>query len=381
MIAHKFIIILKTIKLDVPWPVQLIIKYNNGILSHKTFSTEEPIQIKPKDDQEHWIPGYDEYEVKMNQIDLGIALDTNPLKIKFYNNKTQFGKATAELSKLLTPDAEDMRYGKRYRQDVPIFGLNNDEELMGTINCIFVLKQEECITCKSCNVPFKPSTILKHVKGNKDCKGIYGKEGLEYLEEQSAVRKREMRNIRNWIKYDPSKRAELHSKYYNPTIRAERHKKNKEADREKQSKELKTMKETALKTSKESMEKDATESNFLQFKRKKIYIQKAKTSMFWDQKSCSQEIEDKLEAFELKMFELQSKLDKKIEKTSAFINDSNLTSLFEIKNIWGKMKEKILRDWQKFGKSMEEDFFDFAKQSGLSEETVQSKFSSFQSYL
>ena len=103
--------------------------------------------------------------------------------------------------------------------------------------------------------------------------------------------------------------------------------------------------------------------------------------MFWDQKSCSQEIEDKLEAFELKMFELQSKLDKKIEKTSAFINDSNLTSLFEIKNIWGKMKEKILRDWQKFGKSMEEDFFDFAKQSGLSEETVQSKFSSFQSYL
>ena len=102
--------------------------------------------------------------------------------------------------------------------------------------------------------------------------------------------------------------------------------------------------------------------------------------MFWDEKSC-EEIEDKLTQFELKVFELQSKLENKIEKTSAFIDDSNITSLFETKDIWSKMKGKVLRDWQKLGNSMDQDFVDLAKQCGASDETIESKFISFRSCL
>ena len=82
VISHTFVIILNTIKLDVSWPVQLIIKFDNGLLSRETYSTHKPIQIYPKECQDHEIEdGYKEYEVMMEQTEMKIALNANPLKI------------------------------------------------------------------------------------------------------------------------------------------------------------------------------------------------------------------------------------------------------------------------------------------------------------
>ena len=231
VILHKFVIMLNHIKLDVTWPIQLKIKWDNGMLSQKTYYTCKPIMINPKDDKDHEIvDGYKEYEVMMDQTEMKIALTSNPLKIQICNKSVPFAKATADLGKLLTPDAENLRYGQRYRQDIPIFGMNNGYEMMGTINGTFILEREKGILCKYYDVHFKPSNILKHAKGNKICKPKYEEEDLETLQTQSEERKREKRNIRNWMNYDPAKRAKLHSKYYNPTSRAEKHRKNVSAE-------------------------------------------------------------------------------------------------------------------------------------------------------
>ena len=82
---------------------------------------------------------------------------------------------------------------------------------------------------------------------------------MEALERQSDVRKKEKRNIRNWKNYDPAKKAKLHSKYYNPTARAEKHKQNKIAEMENASKINEMEKRNVLNESRKSMEKDARE--------------------------------------------------------------------------------------------------------------------------
>ena len=106
VILHKFVIMLNYIRLDVTWPIELIIKWDNGIISQKTYSTCKPIRINPKDDKEHEIvDGYKEYEVMMDPTEMKIALNANPLKIRFCNKSVPFAKATTDLGKLLTPDA------------------------------------------------------------------------------------------------------------------------------------------------------------------------------------------------------------------------------------------------------------------------------------
>ena len=71
---NKFVIILDHIKLDVSWPVQLIVKWENGILPQNAYSTCKPIQINPKEDQEHEIEeGYKEYEVMMRHTEMKIV--------------------------------------------------------------------------------------------------------------------------------------------------------------------------------------------------------------------------------------------------------------------------------------------------------------------
>ena len=136
--------------------------------------------------------------------------------------------------------------------------MNNGNEMMGTINSTFILEREKCILCKFCDVHFKPSNILKHAKGNNICKPYYGEKDLETLQTQSEERQREKRNIRNWMNYDPAKRAKLHSKYYNPTSRAEKHKKNVSAEKGKKQEKMEMKRKLILNESKKSMEKEAT---------------------------------------------------------------------------------------------------------------------------
>ena len=381
--SNKFVIILSELKLDVSWPIQLIIKYDYSIFSSKTFTTGKPIQAQPsKEIQDYKIPdGYREYTIMMTQTEMKIALNSNPFKIRLCHNNLQFGKATADLSKLFSPDADNMRYGKRYEQDVPIFGMN-DEDIIGTISCTFVLETEICIPCKSCGIHFKASAILKHVRNKKDCRSTYTDEDIVSLQQQSTVRIKEKRNIRDWMKYNPEKRAKKHAKYYNPVKRAERHLKNLEQEKENKNRELETTRKRIFEETKKNMEKEATKKNFDEFERKKNYFQEAKYVLGWDQSSIPEEIEAKIESFEEKLFNLQSKLDHKIDKTSTFINNStNLTLSNEIKDIWTKMKEKVKRDWQKLGIAMDQEFREGARQFGASDDTINNKFSSLCSYL
>ena len=91
------------------------------------------------------------------------------MKIQFCNKIIPFAKAKADLGQLLTPDAENLRYGQRYRQNIPIFGISNGNEILGTIKGTFILEREKCILCKSCNTHFRPSTTyIKTRQGEQD---------------------------------------------------------------------------------------------------------------------------------------------------------------------------------------------------------------------
>ena len=382
VMENKFVIMLNEFKLDVFQPVQLIIKYDYTIFSKQGFRTTTPIQVYPNKNEEYKIrDAYNEYKIIMNQTDMKIALDSNPFKIRFCNKNAQLGEATADLSKLFSPEAEDMRYGKRYWQDFPIIGMNNEENI-GYINCTFVLEREICILCKSCNLHFKISAILKHVKNKASCKLDHTDEDIESLENQSAVRIKEKRNIRERKKYDPKKQSEKNKKYYNPAKRAERHRKILKQETENKARELETAKKRIFEGTKKNLEKQATEKNFHEFQRKKSYLDEGKSILGWNQILIPENIETKYESFEHKIFNLQSKLERKIDETSTFIDDSpNLTLSYEIKEIWNKMKEKIKRDWQKLGAQMDQEFRGDAKDLGASEKGIEEKFNSISFYL
>ena len=128
---------------------------------------------------------------------------------------------------------------------------------------------------------------------------------------------------------------------------------------------------------------------FQEYDKKKKYFDNAKEALFWNEELIPESIEFKIEEFEQKIFVLQSKLENKIEQTSSIIDDmcnsnqsiQDIQSSKDTKEIWEKMKGKILKDWVKFGKGMDQDFRDAAKQLGASDETVEDKFSALGQYL
>ena len=378
-------VILNKVNLDVSKPVELVIKYDYNMFSSKTFTTGQPSKVSPKEAQNYNIRrGYEEYTTIIDQSALKMAFDSNPLEIRVYDNRKQFGNATVTLSKLLSSDAEDMPYGQRYRHDFPICGLN--EDIIGTINCTFVLEREQCILCKVCDTHFKPAVILKHIKRNKKCRPSYTEEDIECLEKQAAERKKEKRNIRNWLRYKPEKRAKLHTKYYNPVKRAAKHRRALKKENKQHLRELRESNRRILNSTKKNMEKEAIQKNFQDFEKKKTYFEKAKEILCWEQHSIPENIKDKIETFEHQILELHSKLDGKIEKTSTFIDDLKYLTLTaksskEMKEIWGKMKEKVCRDWKKLGTAMDQEFKDVAKQLGAPKETINWKFRSVRSYI
>ena len=151
---------------------------------------------------------------------------------------------------------------------------------------------------------------------------------------------------------------------------------------ENKARELETAKKRIFEGTKKNLEKQATEKNFHEFQRKKSYLDEGKSILGWNQILIPENIETKYESFEHKIFNLQSKLERKIDETSTFIDDSpNLTLSYEIKEIWNKMKEKIKRDWQKLGAQMDQEFRGDAKDLGASEKGIEEKFNSISFYL
>ena len=385
MMANKFVVSLNTICLDVSKPVQLIIKYDYSIFSTKPCTTGYPFQISPSKSEDFKIPteGYKEYEFIMKKSEMKMALDLTPLVLNIFDKKEQLGKASADLSKILSPEAENMPYGLRYRRDYPIIGVGGN--IIGSINCTFVLEREECVQCKSCDDHFKPSVILKHVKGNKDCRPYFSKKDLEHLQKQSSDRKKKMRNIRNWKKYDPVKRAKLHAKYYNPN-EAAKHRRYLKVQKKQQKRKLKERNHRILIEAKKSMEKEASEKNLDAYADKKTYFKQAKQILSWEEVSIPDDIESNIESLKQNILVLRSRLKKKIKKTSTYVDGLNhklITpkSSMEIKEIWAKMKGKIDRDWQKLGVEMDKEFKNAAQQLGAPDETINYKFGPLNIYL
>ena len=150
---------------------------------------------------------------------------------------------------------------------------------------------------------------MKHVKNKASCKLDYTDEDIESLENQSAVRIKEKRNIRERKKYDPKKQSEKNKKYYNPAKRAERHRKTLKQETENKARELETAKKRIFEGTKNNLEKQATEKNFHDFQRKKSYLDEGKSILWWNQVQIPENIETKYESFEHKIFNLQSKPD------------------------------------------------------------------------
>ena len=385
MMANKFVVILNTINLDVSKAVQLIIKYDYSMFSTKPCTTGYLFQISPSKGEDFKIgkKGFKKYEFIMKKSEMKMALDLTPLVFNIFDKKEQLGKAAADLSKILSPEAENMRFGLRYRSDYPIIGVSGN--IIGSLNCTIVLEREECVQCKSCDVHFKPSVILKHVKGNKDCRPYFAKKDLEHLQKQSSDRNKKMRNLRNWWKYDPVKRAKLHAKYYNPD-EAAKHRRYLKLQKKQQKRKLKERNQRILIEAKKSMEKEASEKNLDAYEDKKTYFKQAKQILSWEEVSIPDDIESNIESLKQNILVLRSRLKKKIEKTSTYVDGLNhklLTprSSMEIEEIWAKMKGKIDRDWQKLGVEMDKKFKNAAKELGAPDETIDYKFGPLNIYL
>ena len=252
MESNKFVVMLKKIHLNIEKPVDCIIQYECSLFSAKI--TGKPFRIGPNGEEGHEIKGsigYNEYTIMSKESEIKTDLEDTPLQIKVFDQNNLLGTAIGDLSQLLGNDAERFPYGLRYKKEVHIFG--KDDDIIGTLDCCFVLEKEECICCKSCNEFFKQSAILRHVKCNKECGETYSDEDIKALEEKAAERKKKMRNIRDKRKYDPVKRAERHHKYYDPVKRAQNHEKMKN----KQKSQSSQMQRNALIQKKKSKKNEA----------------------------------------------------------------------------------------------------------------------------
>ena len=108
---------------------------------------------------------------------------------------------------------------------------------------------------------------------------------------------------------------------------------------------------------------------------KKTYFKQAKQILSWEEVSIPDDIESNIESLKQNILVLRSRLKKKIEKTSTYVDGLNhklLTpkSSMESKEIWAKMKGKIDRDWQKLGVEMDKEFKNAAQQLGAPDETI-----------
>ena len=191
---NKFIIDIKKISIDISNSIDCCFKISCNVFRSKgnvlLDGTGNHFQITPDESQDYKIDieGYKQYQIQMKESDLKRELQSNPLEINIYDKDRHLGTCMGDLNNLFGPDASEKCYGLFYNaKEANIF---NGNEIIGTMHYYFALEREECFFCKFCNTYFKPSVVVKHVTGDKVCKGLYLDKDIQELRKHAAERKK-----------------------------------------------------------------------------------------------------------------------------------------------------------------------------------------------
>ena len=231
LLQYTFVVSLEKLQFKAKKNISCIVNYQYNLFCATVVSTgPECISISNDGDKTYTIPaenGFNMYNISpnLNRSDVEIHFKNYPLELKIFDLDTHIGNCEVNLSQLFTDKAKTNSKQKRsIKENFPISNLECND-IIGTIEGLFALDENECIQCKSCKNVFRIVTFLVHVKhrNNANCRAEYSKEEMQVLERKSLKLKKEKKSLQQWQKYDPVKRAELHKSTYNTVKRGKQY--------------------------------------------------------------------------------------------------------------------------------------------------------------
>ena len=111
--------------------------------------------------------------------------------IEIWKNNTKVGTGEVLLNNFFSADDELPSFKASKKCHVPIYKnkLVKELELVGNIDCLFILTGHDCIICRSCKKEFEGPSILKHLTQVKGCENTYSEEERQSFGRNSIKRK------------------------------------------------------------------------------------------------------------------------------------------------------------------------------------------------
>ena len=229
LLQYTFVVSLEEIHLKTKKQISCIVNYQYNLFCATEVSTG-PECIPYDGDQTYTIPaenGFNMFNISpnLNRSDVEIHFKNYPLNLKVFDLNTHIGNCKINLTQLFDDKAKtNSKHKRSIKEHFPISNLECND-IIGTIEGLFALDENECIQCKSCKNVFRIATFLVHVKhkNNANCRAQYSKEEMQVLEMKSLKMKKQKKSLQQWRKYDPVKRAELHKTTYDSVKRIKQH--------------------------------------------------------------------------------------------------------------------------------------------------------------
>ena len=229
LLQYTFVVSLEKIHLKTKKQISCIVNYQYNLFCATEVSTG-PECIPYNGDQTYTIPaenGFNMFNISpnLNRSDVEIHFKNYPLNLKVFDLNTHIGNCKVNLTQLFNDKAKtNSKHKRSIKEHFPISNLECND-IIGTIEGLFALDENECIQCKSCKNVFRIATFLVHVKhkNNANCRAQYSKEEMQVLEMKSLKMKKQKKSLQQWRKYDPVKRAELHKTTYDSVKRIKQH--------------------------------------------------------------------------------------------------------------------------------------------------------------
>ena len=387
---NKVVLDIKKINLDISKPINCMLNFACSIFPSKTSQstdgTSKYFKLSPSQTHEHDLSteGFIEHTIQLKESNLKKILQSNLMMVEVYDNNEKIGMCSINLSSIFGPEAEDRPFGLRCDQKGKI--VDKCGRIIGSVEFYIVLEQEKCKECQGCKDFFRPKLIVTHIIRNKSCKNSYTEKEIQSLKDDSIARQKKIRNRKNWAMYDPLKRSQLHAKYYNPNDRSEKHASKRQEENVRRG-------EAILNAHNNGRAELAKSKNLEEFQNKKTYFKRAKDLIGWEQLSLLKETMNSINDFKNEMSAINKKLEVKINKTVDFVttnldlkrsNDNDKSMSFALRDIdsyWNKMSDKVSKDWYKLGVKMDLAFKNIARNEGMLEDIIDSKFDEIREFI
>ena len=325
LLEHEFSVSLENIELSLKRTVQCIIKYQYNLFAKKELSNGKKFSVDPNNPKKiSWNP-YREFIVKPHKknSEMKDHLKNNPLIIRVYDEDIEIGTVNVNLLKLYE-EKSFKGTQQSFTEKFQIFkkentGTSQNGEIIGMLECFFVLVTKECTTCKSCNVSFPISSIFKHLNQKKSCKDDHSVNDMLALKNLSNDAQKRKRNEREKANYDPERRAKKHKAAYDPEKRALKHKKSYKPTK-RESLHERIMKNRADQDKKDILELAASRENCVKDTNKSLLKE---TKAYFDNNYSRINIEDLSEESLAKIKGLEVNIEKLYQKFDIEINALN----------------------------------------------------------